>query len=113
MKRWEVCKPTMELKTNYLKAPNFFWCPKLLAMEPASYKIIQYFIRNTYGWQKDSYSVDIDQIANDCNMNRKTASSHIQKLLAEGWLEVVSEADSRNGKTREYKLIHGYIDMEA
>ena len=113
IKTWQVYKPHVPMSENYLKAPNFFWCPRLLALDGTTFKILQYFVRNTYGWQKDTYSVGIDQIASDCHINRKTASHHVQVLLTEGWLEVVHEADSRLGKTREYKLIHGLIEMEA
>jgi hypothetical protein len=113
IKTWEVARPEMEMVDNYMKAPNFFWSPRMFSIDLASFKILQYFVRNTYGWRKDTYSVGIDQIAKDCHINRKTASRHIQKLLSDGWLEIVQEANKQKGLTRVYKLIHGYIELEA
>ncbi len=113
IKTFEVYKPHVPMKEHYLKAPNFFWSVRMFALNPVTFKILQYFVRQTYGWQRDTYSVGIDQIATDCNINRKTASHHVGILLRDGWLEVVKEADPRSKKTREYKLIHGRIEIEA
>jgi hypothetical protein len=113
IKTWEVKKPEMEITENYLKAPNFFWSPQMFSLHPTAFKIVQYIVKNTYGWRKNSYSVGVDQIALDCHINRKTASKHLQSLIKDGWVEIVSQADRQNGITRSYKLIHGNIEVDA
>ncbi|MBP7262829.1 MAG: hypothetical protein KBB32_01550 [Spirochaetia bacterium] len=112
-KTWEVKKPESDIQDNYLKAPNFFWGPAMFKLKPIAFLILQYFIKNTYGWKKNDYSVGIDQIAFDCNLNRKTTSKYVQVLLDGGWLEIVKPENRHAGTTRVYKLIHGYIEMDA
>lgn len=106
---WTVPSPEMKLDKDYTVVPNYFWCPKAFLLPPNAYKILQYFVRNTYGYHKNRYSVGIRQISDDCNLSPRAVTDNLKILIDGNWLKITRGSDQTSGITREYQLTFGYI----
>lgn len=93
----------------YMIIPNLFFDEFMPILTPAAWKIMSYFIRQTYGFKRDKWSIGIDRIAIGTGLGIRTVSTHIQPLIKAGLLIITREAVERNKQTREYKLVSGDI----
>jgi hypothetical protein len=109
---FDVLPAGAKQEDNFTIVPNLFYSSRSFAMSGNNFKVLHYFVRNTYGYHHPNYSVGIIQIARDCKMSAKTASNAVGLLLKEGWLDISREADRQSGKTREYKLVSGIVEIE-
>jgi len=93
----------------FMIIPNIFYDEFMPVLTPPAWKILSFFIRQTYGFKRERYSVGINRIADGTGLGVRTVSTHIGILIKSGLLIVTRKSDHRKKITREYKLISGSI----
>jgi hypothetical protein len=96
---------------DYTVVPNVFLSPRAFKFPANTFKVLLYFVRNTYGYHHSEYSVGIAQICRDLDISHQTASVAIQNLLKKSWLDITREGNRQSGITREYRLASGILTV--
>lgn len=107
MKKIYIPSPEEIADKYFMIIPNIFFDEFMPRLTPSAWKILTFFLRQTYGFKRERYSVGIHRIAEGTGLGAKTVSTHLQPLLNAGLLVITKEADRRSQKTREYRLIQG------
>lgn len=111
MEFYYIPTPEEMYSKHFTGIPNVFFDKVMGLLDTQSWAVLCVFLRQLYGFQRNTYKLSERAIAEKTGLNKATVSKRIDKLLSFGLITITKEADKPRRIAREYTLFTGKISF--
>jgi len=96
---------------HFTGIPNVFFDKIMPMLDAHSWQILCVFLRNLYGFNRNTYCLSIRVIAKQTGLSQPTVLNRLHKLLDSGLIIKTKVEDKPNRIAAEYGLFTGKIKL--